>query len=84
MQHRAAVEPVIGQDNHRMRRNHLKGRDGDRAVLAAAGYNFSLLRRWLTELYAACYGYSVATYRNRTLRKTVLRDVLHERLVWIE
>ncbi|MGY0575831.1 IS5 family transposase [Bradyrhizobium sp. RDM12] len=54
MRRRAAVEPVIGhlKDNHRMRRNHLKGRDGDRtnAVLAAAGYNFSLLRRWLTEL----------------------------------
>jgi hypothetical protein len=36
---------VIGhlKDDHRMRRNHLKGRDGDRinAVLAAAGYNFS-------------------------------------------
>ena len=36
----------------RMRRNHLKGRDGDRinAVLAAAGYNFSLLRHWFAEL----------------------------------
>jgi hypothetical protein len=32
-----------------MCRNYLKGRDGDRinAVLAAAGYNFSLLLRWL-------------------------------------
>ena len=32
-----------------MDRNYLKGRDGDRsnAVLAAAGYNFSLLLRWL-------------------------------------
>jgi IS5 family transposase len=44
MRRRAAVEPVIGhlKDDHRMRRNHLKGRDGDRinAVLAAAGYNF--------------------------------------------
>jgi len=54
MRRRAAVEPVIGhlKDGHRMRRNHLKGRDGDRinAVLAAAGYNFNLLRRWLTEL----------------------------------
>ena len=43
MRRRAAVEPVIGhlKDDHRMRRNHLKGRDGDRinAVLAAAGYN---------------------------------------------
>ena len=29
----------------------------------------------------ACYGYSVAAYRNHTLRKTVLRNVLHERLL---
>jgi IS5 family transposase len=54
MRRRAAIEPVIGhlKDDHRMRRNHLKGRDGDRinAVLAAAGYNFSLLRRWFAEL----------------------------------
>ena len=35
-----------------MARNYLKGRDGDRinAVLAAAGYNFSLLLRWFEEL----------------------------------
>ena len=35
-----------------MRRNYLKGRDGDRinAILAAAGYNFSLLLRWFEEL----------------------------------
>ena len=35
-----------------MGRNYLTGRDGDRinAVLAAAGYNFSLLLRWLEEL----------------------------------
>ena len=54
MRRRAAVEPVIGhlKEDHRMRRNHLKGREGDRinAVLAAAGYNFSLLRRWFDEL----------------------------------
>ena len=38
-----------------MGRNYLKGRDGDRsnAVLAAAGYNFSLLLRWLTRLLRA-------------------------------
>jgi transposase, IS5 family len=51
MKRRAAVEPVIGhvKAEHRMDRNYLKGRDGDRinAVLAAAGYNFSLLLRWL-------------------------------------
>jgi IS5 family transposase len=54
MRRRAAVEPVIGhlKDDHRMRRNYLKGRDGDRinAVLAAAGFNFSLLLRWFEEL----------------------------------
>jgi IS5 family transposase len=47
MRRRTAVEPVIGhlKSDHRMDRNYLKGRDGDRAnaVLAAAGYNFSLL-----------------------------------------
>ena len=39
-------------NDHRMRRNYLKGRDGDRinAVLAAACFNFSLLLRWLEEL----------------------------------
>ena len=49
MLHRAAIEPVIShlKDDHRRRRNHLKGRHGDRinAVLAAAGHNFSLLLR---------------------------------------
>jgi transposase, IS5 family len=38
-----------------MGRNFLKGRDGDRAnaVLAAAGYNFALLLRWLGRLLRA-------------------------------
>jgi IS5 family transposase len=57
MHRRAAVEPVIGhlKSDHRMNRNHLKGRAGDRAnaVLAAAGYNFALLLRWLEELLRA-------------------------------
>ena len=57
MKRRAAVEPVIGHTRaeHRMGRNYLKGRDGDRsnAVLAAAGYNFSLLLRWLARLLRA-------------------------------
>jgi len=51
MKRRAAVEPVIGhlKADHRMDRNYLKGQDGDRinAVLAAAGFNFHLLLRWL-------------------------------------
>ena len=57
MKRRAAVEPVIGHTKaeHRMGRNYLKGREGDRinAVLAAAGYNFSLLLRWLARLLCA-------------------------------
>ncbi len=57
MRRRAAVEPVIGhvKAEHRMDRNYLKGRDGDRAnaVLAAAGYNFSLLLRWFEPLQRA-------------------------------
>ena len=57
MRRRAAVEPVIGhlKAEHRMGRNYLKGPEGDRinAVLDAAGYNFSLLLRWLAELLRA-------------------------------
>ncbi|MEJ2122862.1 MAG: transposase, partial [Alphaproteobacteria bacterium] len=57
MRRRAAVEPVIGhmKAEHRMERNYLKGRDGDRAnaVLTAAGYNFSLLLRWFEALLRA-------------------------------
>ena len=51
MRHHSAVEPVIGhlKAEHRMGRNYLAHRTGDaaNAVLAAAGYNFSLLLRWL-------------------------------------
>jgi transposase, IS5 family len=57
MRRRAAVEPVIGhlKAEHRMGRNYLKGRSDDRinAVLAAAGYNFALLLRWLARLWRA-------------------------------
>ena len=57
MRRRAAVEPVIGhvKAEHRMGRNYLKGRDGDRinAVLAAAGFNFSLLLRWFAWILRA-------------------------------
>jgi IS5 family transposase len=51
MRRRAAVEPVIGhlKAEHRMGRNYLAHSTGDasNAVLAAAGYNFRLLVRWL-------------------------------------
>src|SRR5918995_1015896 len=54
LRRRAAVEPVIGhlKAEHRMGRNYLWFRHGDaaNAVLAAAGYNFRRLIRWLTLL----------------------------------
>jgi transposase, IS5 family len=53
---RAAIEPVIGhlKSEHRMGRNHLAHSAGDavNAVLAAVGYNFRLLLRWLALLSA--------------------------------
>jgi IS5 family transposase len=57
MKRRAAVEPIIGhmKAEHRMDRNYLKGRDGDRinAVMAAVGFNFHLLLRWLQSFLCA-------------------------------
>jgi IS5 family transposase len=57
MKRRAAVEPVIGhmKAEHRLGRNYLKGREGDRAnaILSAVGYNFHLLLRWFAALLRA-------------------------------
>ncbi|MET4214739.1 IS5 family transposase [Bradyrhizobium sp. LA2.1] len=54
LRRRSAVEPVIGhlKAEHRMGRNYLWYRQGDanNAVLAAAGYNFRRLIRWLSLL----------------------------------
>lgn len=54
MKRRAAIEPVIGhiKNEHRMDRNYLLHAAGDaiNPVLAAAGYNFSLLLKWLRVL----------------------------------
>jgi len=54
LRRRSAVEPVIGhlKEEHRMGRNYLWHRQGDaiNAVLAAAGYNFRRLIRWLSLL----------------------------------
>ena len=54
LRRRSAVEPVIGhlKDDHRMGRNYLWHRSGDatNAILAAVGYNFRRLIRWLSLL----------------------------------
>ncbi len=56
LRRRAAVEPVFGhlKNDHRMGRNFLAFSEGDanNAVLAAVGYNFSLLLNWLRLLCA--------------------------------
>ncbi|TIQ02785.1 MAG: IS5 family transposase, partial [Mesorhizobium sp.] len=56
LRRRSAVEPVIGhlKSDHRMGRNFLAFSQGDanNAVLAAVGYNFSLLLNWLRLLCA--------------------------------
>src|SRR5262249_8253065 len=79
MRRRAAIEPVIGhlKEDHRMGRNYLTGRDGDRinAVLAAAGYNFSLLLRWFEELLRVlslilCHALLAAPLHLTRFRKT--------------
>jgi len=59
LRRRAAVEPVIGhlKQDHRMGRNFLAHAEGDanNAVLAAVGYNFSLLLNWLRLLLWAFF-----------------------------
>jgi hypothetical protein len=79
MKRRAAVEPVIGhlKAEHRMGRNYLKGPDGDRinAMLAAVGYNFSLLLRWLAEILRACIlALARAIQTARAARQSLSRD----------
>ena len=60
-------EPVIGhlKAEHRMGRNYLAHRAGDaaNAVLAAAGYNFHLLLRWLELLLSKIPGGSESSGR---------------------
>lgn len=55
LRRRAAIEPIIGhsKDEHRMGRNYLAHAEGDaiNAVLAASGYNFRRLIRWLDTLW---------------------------------
>jgi DDE family transposase len=84
MRRRAPVEPVIGhlKDDHRMRRNHLKGRQGDRinAVLAAAGYNFSLLLRWFRRLLRALLLILARAVLAPASPKIALGSILHGRL----
>jgi transposase, IS5 family len=84
MRRRAAVEPVIGhmKAEHRMSRDFLKGRDGDRcnAVLAAAGYNFSLILIWRKRLLRALIRMLLAAPVPATKAYETFSLVLHGRL----
>jgi transposase, IS5 family len=55
MKRRAAIEPGIGhlKREHRMDRNRLKGKEGDRinAILSAAGMNIAKLLKWAADLF---------------------------------
>lgn len=55
MKRRAAIEPGIGhlKREHRMDRNRLKGKEGDRinAILSAAGMNMAKLLKWVAALF---------------------------------
>lgn len=59
MRRRSAVEPVIGhiKAEHRMGTNYLGGAQGDavNAILAVAGYNFSLLIKWFREILSCLF-----------------------------
>ena len=62
MKRRAAVEPVIGhmKNGHRMDRNYLAHQQGDaiNPILAAAGYNFRLILKWIRSLWA-CFSLTI-------------------------
>ena len=61
LRRRPAIEPIIGhlKSDHRMGRNHLKGRTGDRfnVKMAAIGFNLRRVLAWLKdflrEIFAA-------------------------------
>ena len=54
LKRRSAIEPVIGhmKADHRVSKNDLKGRSGDRFSLkmAAIGFNFRRILKWLVAL----------------------------------
>jgi hypothetical protein len=79
---RAAVEPVIGhlKVEHRMGCNHLAHRAGDaiNAMLAAVGYNFHILLRWLSLLLREILVAYLAPFRLQTLENRKVHGRLIE------
>lgn len=58
---RSAIEPIFGhlKSDHRLERNHLQGKDGDRmnAILSGCGFNLRKLLRAFFYLFSrGCFG----------------------------
>jgi len=74
MRRRAAVEPVIGhiKNEHRMDRNYLAHAQGDavNAILAAAGYNFRLILKWIRILCALSKIWMTPNYQTPSVQIT--------------
>lgn len=68
---RSAIEPIIGhtKSDHRMNRNYLKGKEGDRinAILAGCGFNIrKLLREILLWLFKERFRHDKSDWTNLT------------------
>jgi len=72
MKRRSAVEPVIGhlKNGHRMDRNRLAHAQGDaiNPVLAAAGYNFRLILKWIRLLFVLFRIWATENYPTRSVQ----------------
>ena len=72
MKRRSAVEPVIGhlKNGHRMDRNRLAHAQGDaiNPILAAAGYNFRLILKWIRILFALIRIWAAENYPTRSVQ----------------
>jgi IS5 family transposase len=64
---RSAIEPIFGhlKSDHRLERNHLQGKDGDRmnAILSGCGFNF---RKLLRAFFLSIFQSLCAQYQSRT------------------
>ena len=74
MKRRSAVEPVIGhiKNDHRMDRNRLAPAQGDaiNPILAAAGYNFRLILKWIRLLLSLLWIASSPNYQTHSRKIT--------------
>ena len=64
---RSAIEPIFGhlKSDHRLERNHLQGKDGDRmnAILSGCGFN---LRKLLRAFFLSIFQWLCDQYQSRT------------------